>query len=150
MEVARVKEILEFRKPTEVPLMPDFMRGVINLRGHVVPVVDLAVRLGRQAIVPGRRTCIVIVEVPEADASHDLGVVVDAVKAVQEIRSDSIEPAPSFGTRVRTDFIRGLAKGGEGLLVILDLARVLSLAELAALVAAPAAPPDNRAPVREG
>jgi purine-binding chemotaxis protein CheW len=135
MEISSIKEIIEFRKPTDVPLMPPFMRGVINLRGRVVPVIDLSVRFGRAALEAARRTCIVIVVVGGGDA-HDLGVMVDAVSAVLEIAESDIEPAPSFGANLRADFIRALGKVDGRFVIILDVEKVLSLEELAALGAA--------------
>src|SRR5450759_3536018 len=103
--IASIKEIIEYRAPTEVPMMPGYMRGIINVRGRVVPVIDLAVRFGRPRVEATRRTCIVILEVEEQDEQHDIGVVVDAVSAVVEIADADVEPAPSFGAKVRSEFI---------------------------------------------
>jgi purine-binding chemotaxis protein CheW len=133
--IASIKEIIEYRKPTDVPMMPAFMRGVINLRGRVVPVIDLSVRFGREPIQAARRTCIVILEVHQDGAAHDIGVLVDAVSAVLEIADAQIEPAPSFGANLRAEFISGLGKIGEKFVIILDIEKVLSIEELSTLTA---------------
>src|SRR5262252_9516125 len=112
IEISTIKEIIEYRQPTEVPMMPQFMRGVINLRGRVVPVIDLSVRFGRASTAVARRTCIVIVELARENERHDLGVLVDAVSAVVEIADGHIEPAPSFGAKLRSDFITGMGRIG--------------------------------------
>ncbi|MBB3224249.1 chemotaxis protein CheW [Pseudoduganella umbonata] len=131
--IMAVKEIIEFSGITEVPMMPESIRGVINLRGAVVPVMDLAARFGRPLAVPGKRTCIVIVEL-EADGERQVtGVVVDAVSAVLDIALAEIEPAPSFGTRIRGDFIGGMAKVNGKFVILLNVAHVLALDGLSAL-----------------
>lgn len=129
--ILNVKEIIEYGAVTEIPMMPPFIRGVINLRGAVVPVIDLASRFGNKASQVARRTCIVIVELIENDQKHDLGVMVDAVSEVLEIAAADIEPPPSFGAKIRTDFISGMGKVGGKFVIILDVARVLSVEEIA-------------------
>jgi len=131
--ISSIKEIIEYRTPTEVPMMPRYMRGIINLRGRVLPVIDLAVRFGRSPLSETRRTCIVILEVQQADEQHDIGVMVDAVSAVVEIADVDVEPAPSFGANLRTDFISGMGKIGENFVILLDIGKVLSIEELASL-----------------
>jgi purine-binding chemotaxis protein CheW len=134
-----VKEIIEFAGITDVPMMPDSIRGVINLRGAVVPVMDLSARFGRPQSVPGKRTCIVIVEL-ESDGERQLtGVVVDAVSAVLDIPASDIEPAPSFGTRIRGDFIAGMGKVNGRFVILLDVDSVLALDGLPDLAADAAA-----------
>ena len=133
--IASIKEIIEHRKPTDVPMMPAFMRGVINLRGHVVPVLDLSVRFGRASIEAARRTCIVILEVNQEGESHEVGAMVDSVSAVMEIADADIEPAPGFGARLRADFIRGMGKVGERFVIVLDIDKVFSMEELTNLAA---------------
>ena len=133
--IASIKEIIEHRKPTDVPMMPAFMRGVINLRGRVVPVIDLSVRFGRAPIEVTRRTCIVILEMEQEGEQHGIGVLVDAVSAVLEIADADIEPPPSFGAKLRSDFITGMGKVGEKFVIVLDIDKVLSVEELAALAA---------------
>jgi purine-binding chemotaxis protein CheW len=129
----RVREIIEYGKVTTVPMMPPFMRGVINLRGAVVPVIDLNARFGRARTEISRRTCIVILEVHRGEDFHVLGIIVDAVSAVCQIDSSSIEPAPCFGTRIRMDFIDGMAKVNGGFVILLDLGQVLSVDEISML-----------------
>jgi len=130
MEIRFVKEILQYGGITEVPLMPPVVRGVINLRGAVVPVIDLAVRFGRSATSADRRTCIVILEVEEVGESTVMGIVVDHVSEVLEIADAEIEPAPSFGSALRADFMRGVGKIGGRFVILLDAERVLSVEEL--------------------
>ncbi len=124
--ILRIKEIIEFSGLTTVPMMPPCIRGVINLRGAVVPVLDLAARFGREPATATRKTCIVIVEVECDDTRQDIGVIVDAVDEVLEIPLAEIEPAPSFGAGMRSEFIRGMGKVGGRFVIILDTDRVLS------------------------
>jgi purine-binding chemotaxis protein CheW len=135
MAILGVKEIIEFGTLTPVPMMPECVRGVINLRGRVVPVIDLAVRFGREQTVPNRRTCVVIVEVGTHER-QDLGVIVDAVNQVIEIPANDIEPAPGFGSKVRAEFIAGMGKLNGDFVIILDMAKVLSPEDLAGLMPA--------------
>lgn len=129
----RVREIIEYGNITAVPMMPGFIRGVINLRGAVVPVIDLNARFGRTRTDASRRTCIVILEVHTDEDTHVLGIVVDAVSAVRHIDSANIEPSPSFGTRIRADFIDGMAKVNGNFVILLDLGKVLSIDEISML-----------------
>lgn len=133
MPILNVKEIIEYGSLTTVPMMPDFVRGVINLRGSVVPVVDLALRFGRKAGAITKRTCIVIVESEAEGEMQDVGVVVDSVSAVLEISRADVEQAPSFGAKIRSDFIRGIGKVAGKFVVILNADRVLSVNEMALL-----------------
>ncbi|WP_374324745.1 chemotaxis protein CheW [Azonexus sp.] len=135
--ILAIREIIEYGQLTEVPLVPRFIRGVINLRGAVVPVIDLSVRFGRSAGEITKRTCIVIIEIaetPDAQAQQ-MGIVVDAVSEVLEIAPADIEPPPAFGTRIRTDFISGMGKVGGRFVVLLDVERILSLDEVAVISA---------------
>ena len=131
--ILNVKEIIEYGQLTEIPMMPAFIRGVINLRGSVVPVIDLAARFGGRQTESSRRTCIVIIEIGTDEERHDIGVVVDAVSEVLEVSSADIEPAPSFGAKIRADFIDGMGKIGGKFVIILDIQRVLSVEEIASL-----------------
>ena len=131
--ILNVKEIIEYGQLTEIPMMPAFIRGVINLRGAVVPVIDLSARFGGQQTEASRRTCIIIIEIGTAEERHDIGVVVDAVSEVLEVSSADIEPAPSFGAKIRADFIDGMGKIGGKFVIILDIQKVLSVDEIAAL-----------------
>lgn len=136
LELSQTREIIEYSGITEVPLMPNFLRGVINLRGDVVPVIDLSVRLGRKPIQIQRRTCIIVVEIQNNEQNHVLGLLADAVSEVIEIEEDNIEGAPSFGAKIRADFIQGIAKQGDEFVVLLDANSALSIRELAHLVEA--------------
>ena len=137
LSILCTKEIIEYGTLTTVPMMPGFVRGVINLRGRVVPVLDLAVRFGQQASQPTRRTCIVIVEVGTGEEQQDIGIIVDAVNKVIEIPSEDIEPPPSFGTRLRNDFLQGLGKVEGDFVILLDSERVLAVDEIAQLTQSP-------------
>lgn len=131
--ILHIKEILEYGSLTTVPMMPTFIRGVINLRGAVVPVVDLSARFGRGTSEVTRRSCIVIIEVEVDDGVQDIGLLVDAVSAVLEIPASEIEPAPSFGAKIRADFISGMAKVDSKFVIVLNVNKVLSVDEMALL-----------------
>ncbi len=132
--ILNIKEIIEYGSLTEVPMMPGFIRGVINLRGSVVPVVDLSARFGRNKTEVSRRTCIVIIEVQGSDESkQDIGVMVDSVSEVLEIPRSEIEPPPAFGAKIRVDFIHGMGKVDGKFVIILNASKVLSVDELSML-----------------
>ncbi|SEO46185.1 purine-binding chemotaxis protein CheW [Duganella sp. CF517] len=130
--ILHIKEIIEYGSLATVPMMPTCVRGVINLRGAVVPVMDLSARFGRNPSAITKRSCIVIVEVAGAggDGKQVLGMLVDAVNAVVEIAAGDIEPAPSFGTRIRPDFIAGIGKFNGKFVILLAIDRVLSTEEV--------------------
>ncbi|MDP2680025.1 MAG: chemotaxis protein CheW [Rhodoferax sp.] len=132
LSILCIKEIIWYANLTEVPMMPACIRGVINLRGAVVPVMDLSNRFGKPSTPVVKSTCIVIVEVPTAvEGEHqNMGVVVDSVQAVLEIPTAEIEPAPSFGARIRSEFIEGIAKVGGKFVILLNVAKVLSMEEI--------------------
>ena len=131
--ILSIKEIIEYTQMTEVPLMPACIRGVINLRGAVVPVMDLQVRFGQPASAVTKRTCIVIVEISSPEGEQVMGVVVDAVNEVLDIDGSEIEPPPAFGTRIRTDFISGMGKVRGKFVILLNVNCVLDLDDLQAL-----------------
>jgi purine-binding chemotaxis protein CheW len=132
--ILNIKEIIEYGSLTEVPMMPGFIRGVINLRGSVVPVVDLSARFGRSRTEISRRTCIVIIEVENGDESkQDIGVMVDSVSEVLEIPRSEIEPPPAFGAKIRVDFMHGMGKIAGKFVIILNANKVLSVEELSML-----------------
>ncbi|MGC3961897.1 MAG: chemotaxis protein CheW [Rhodocyclaceae bacterium] len=133
--IAPIREIIEFPGLTQIPLTPAFLRGVINLRGAVVPVIDLAVRFGRSETSIARRTCIVIVEVALEDGVHAIGVIVDAVNEVLEVDPAKLEKRPGFGTGLRSDFVSCMLNLDDRFVVVLDMERVLSTEELEQLVA---------------
>lgn len=125
VNILAIKEIIEFGRLTEVPMMPQYLRGVINLRGRVVPVIDLQSRFGKPPADAGRRTCIIILE-SLAEDQQDMGVMVDAVNEVIEIPASDMEPPPSFGTGMNTDFIHSMAKANDRLLIVLEVERILA------------------------
>ena len=134
--ILAIKEIIEYDTLTVVPMMPDCIRGVINLRGAVVPVMDLSARFGRTATAVTKRTCIVIVEIETAGLRHDVGVIVDAVNEVLEIPAGDIEPPPAFGAKFRTDFIHGMGKLNGKFVILLDTEKVLTVDDMQLLAAA--------------
>ena len=136
IEILDIREIIEYGALTTVPMMPAFIRGVINLRGSVVPVIDLSVRFGRPPVEVTRRTCIVIIEIADAEQRQDIGIVVDSVSEVLEIPADRIEPPPAFGAKIRTDFMQGMGKVNERFVILLDVRNVLSVEEMSLLTSA--------------
>jgi purine-binding chemotaxis protein CheW len=131
--ILSIKEIIEYGQLTEVPRMPEFIRGVINLRGAVVPVIDLGARFGKPPANISRRTCVVIIEVQFEGEQHVVGVMVDAVNEVLDIPAEQVEPAPSFGANIRADFIQGMGKVEGKFVIILNVNHVLSLDEMSTL-----------------
>jgi purine-binding chemotaxis protein CheW len=128
--ILRVREILEYDTVTKVPTTPRSIRGVINLRGRVVPVVDLAVKLGLPESVVTKRTCIVVVEVDLEGERTVMGVLADAVSQVIDLPADAIEPPPHFGTRMRVDCILGMGRAGRKFVLLLDIDKALTSDEL--------------------
>lgn len=128
-----VKELIEVSNMTRVPMTPAFIRGVINLRGSVVPVVDLASRLGRGTSVLTKRSCIVLVEVAVGDERQTIGMLVDEVNEIVEIDQAHLQPSPSFGTDIRTDFIQAMGRVGQSFIILLAINHVLSVDELSRL-----------------
>jgi purine-binding chemotaxis protein CheW len=131
--ILAIREIIEYHELTLVPMMPAWIRGVINLRGAVVPVIDLAARFNRVPQGVTKRTCIVIAEVQNETDRQVVGVVVDAVSQVLAISDADIEPPPPFGARIRADFIEGLAKVEGKFVIVLNVNHVLSIDELSTL-----------------
>lgn len=130
VEILRVKEIIEFERVTRVPSMPAHVRGVINLRGSVLPVIDLAAKFGHGESVPSRTTCIVVVETQIDGEVLVAGVIADAVSEVIDLPAAQIEPPPPFGTNVRVDFLAGMGKLDGRLVLVLDLDRILTPVEV--------------------
>lgn len=131
IEVSKVREILDFTAVTCVPQMPAFMRGVINLRGSVVPVIDMRGKFGLSVIDDTVDTCIIIVEVRIDNESTVVGALVDSVREVLDIESDHIEPPPRMGSRMNSDFLHGMGKHGEHFIIILNMDMVFSSDEIA-------------------
>jgi purine-binding chemotaxis protein CheW len=130
VDVAKAREVLDFAAPTRVPQTPRFMLGVINLRGSVVPVVDLRLKFGLPEADRTRDTCIVVLEVEVDGERTVVGAVADSVQEVMELESERIEPPPRIGTRLKTEFIRGMGNHGDRLLILLDIDRIFSSEEL--------------------
>ncbi|KAB2970101.1 chemotaxis protein CheW [Zoogloea sp.] len=145
VETLSVKEIIEYGQVTCIPMMPASIRGVINLRGSVVPVIDLKARFGGRPTEATRRTCIVIIELDD-DEHQVVGIVVDTVSEVLEIPAADIEAPPAFGARIRADFIRGMGKIEGRFVILLDVHAVLSTDELSLLSEMAQAVPSQLAP----
>ncbi|TGL37516.1 chemotaxis protein CheW [Leptospira perdikensis] len=128
-----IKEIIEFESVTHVPMMPDYIPGVINLRGNVVPVIDLNTRFYKKKTGTTRKTCIIITEIKLETETIDVGLLVDAVNEVVDITPESIEEPPSFGSKIRLDFIQGLGKLDNKFVIILKVNQILELSELQAI-----------------
>lgn len=131
--ILHIKEIIEYGQLTKVPLMPEFIRGVINLRGAVVPVIDLSSRFWNKPSQINPRSCIVILEMQHQDIAMVVGVIVDAVIAVLEISNDNIEPAPAFGTGISAECIAGMGKLDDAFIIMLNVNKVLSVDDVTQL-----------------
>jgi purine-binding chemotaxis protein CheW len=127
--ILQVKEILQYETVTRIPSVPPSIRGVINLRGAVVPVVDLALKFGLEGTPVTKRTCVLLVEASVQGEVTVIGVMADAVREVLELGPADIEPPPAFGTQVRVDYLVGMGKAGKGFVLLLDIDRVLSAGE---------------------
>jgi purine-binding chemotaxis protein CheW len=136
LDIRSVREIIQHGRMTPVPLMPAFVRGVINLRGAVVPVIDLHARFGRPLAAIGKKTCIVIFDCLRNGERVELGLLVDAVSEVIDIAAADIEPPPNFGAAVRRDFIHGMGKIGSRFVIILDPDKAFDVEEMSQLCAA--------------
>ena len=130
LDIAKVREVLDYTTVTKVPRTPEFMRGVINLRGSVVPVVDMRLKFGMTKTDKTVNTCIIIVEITLVGETVVLGALADAVHEVIELEPEQIEPAPKIGTRLKTDFIRGMGRRNDAFIIILDIDKVFSSDEL--------------------
>ena len=124
--ILKVKEIIGMMTITMVPQTPSFVKGVINLRGKVIPVVDLRLKFGMPAMDYTERTCIIVVEIGKNSGRLLIGIVVDSVSEVLNIKAGDIEDTPNFGSRLQTDYILGMAKTGGGIKILLDIDRVLA------------------------
>lgn len=130
LDIRKVREVLDFTVVTNIPRMPEFMRGVINLRGSVVPVVDLRLKFGMPPTARTVDTCIVITEITADGERMVLGCLADSVQEVLDLEPEQIAPPPGIGTKVRADFIQGMGKQGERFILILDIDRIFSAIEL--------------------
>jgi len=130
LEILDIKEIIEYGEVTDVPMTPAFILGVINLRGAVVPVIDLGERFSGNALEVTKRTSIIILEIKNDDLKVEIGITVDFVNEVLDIHPNEIEPAPKLGEQIQTNFISGMAKTNDKLLILLDIGNILSIDEL--------------------
>ena len=137
LDIGKVREVLDFTTVTKVPRTPDFMRGVINLRGSVVPVVDLRLKFGMSATEKTVNTCVIITEVTVDNDTTVLGCLADSVQEVIDLLPSEISPAPKIGTKLRTEFIRGMGKRDDRFIIILDIDKIFSVDELALVQGGP-------------
>lgn len=133
LDIGKVREVLDFTQVTKVPRTPEFMRGVINLRGSVVPVVDMRLKFGMPLTEKTVNTCVIITEVGVDGEAVVLGAMADSVQEVLDLEPGEIEPPPRIGTKLNTDFIRGMGKRDDRFIMILDIDRVFSAGELVAV-----------------
>jgi purine-binding chemotaxis protein CheW len=131
LDISKVREVLDFTTITKVPRTPEFMRGVINLRGSVMPVVDIKLKFGMPMTERTVNTCIIIAEVTVDGETAILGALADSVQEVIDLDPDHIESAPKIGTRLKTEFIKGMGKQGEHFIILLDIDKLFSTEELA-------------------
>ncbi len=145
LDITKVREVLDFTTVTKVPRTPEFMRGVINLRGSVVPVVDLRLKFGMTKTESGVNTCIIITEVTVDNDTTILGALADSVQEVLDLEPGSIAPAPRIGTKLKTEFIKGMGKRDDRFIIILDIDKVFSSDELAMVTQEETAAEDTKA-----
>ncbi len=133
VDILGIKEIIDYGSITKVPMVSDCIAGVINLRGSVVPVINLASRFSQASANKTKKSSVIIIEITHESQKMEIGIVVDVVNEVIDVFTDEIEPSPSFGTKIRSDFISGMAKVKDNLLVMLNIEKVLSVNELSLL-----------------
>ncbi len=133
LEILKVQEIIKMMEITQVPRTPAFVRGVINLRGKVIPVVELRLKFGMESVATTDKTCVIVVQVKRSASTVTMGIIVDEVSEVLDVLADQIEPPPEFGASVDTDFILGMGKVAKKVVMLLDVDKVLSSAEVATL-----------------
>jgi len=133
LEILKVQEIIQMQAVTKVPRTPDYMRGVINLRGKVIPVVDLRKKFNMDSSKDTDKTCIIVVQVVNGNNKVVMGTIIDEVKEVLDIKAENIEETPSFGASINTDFILGIGKVGATVKMLLDIDKVLSMSEIASI-----------------
>lgn len=130
VDVAKVREVLEYTEITKIPKMPEYMRGVINLRGTVVPVMDLRLKFGMSRTENKLNTCVIVLEINLENENLILGALADSVQEVFDLEPNQIDPAPKFGTRFKTEFLKGLGKRDEKFIMLLDIDKVFTTDEL--------------------
>ena len=130
LAILKVQEIIQMQAVTKVPRTPENVRGVINLRGKVIPVIDLRRKFGFEATQDTEKTCIIVVQISQGDGIVVMGIIIDEVKEVLDIRAENIEETPSFGASINTEFIMGMGKIGANVKILLDIDKVMSAQEL--------------------
>jgi len=130
LEILKVQEIIQMQAVTRVPRTPDYVRGAINLRGKVIPVIDLRKKFSLDMTKDTEKTCIIVVQIAQNDAKVTMGIIIDEVKEVLDIRAENIEETPSFGSSINTEFILGMGKIGQSVKILLDIDKVMSVNEL--------------------
>ncbi|MEO5345228.1 MAG: chemotaxis protein CheW [Magnetococcus sp. YQC-9] len=133
VDIAKIREVLEYSSVTKVPRTPNFMCGVINLRGSVVPVVDMRLKFNMGQSKKSVNTCIIILEIAQDDGVVVMGALVDSVREVMELEPDQVEPPPKIGMRLRTEFLKGMGKQDGRFIMILDIDKIFSVEELSAV-----------------
>ena len=133
LEIIKVREIIGYMSITPIPRTPPHVKGVINLRGRVIPVIDLRMKFGIEEGAVTDHSCIIVVEIEQRDKNYHIGIIVDHVSEVLDIQEDAIEPAPQFGSNVNTEFILGIGKIGKSVKILLDINMVLSEDDLNSL-----------------
>jgi purine-binding chemotaxis protein CheW len=133
LEILKVQEIIQMQAVTKVPRTPDYVRGVINLRGKVIPVVDLRKKFTLDATKDTEKTCIIVVQIAHADSKVTMGIIIDEVKEVLDIKGENIEETPSFGSSIDTEFILGMGKIGSSVKILLDIDKVMSIQDINAV-----------------
>lgn len=133
LEILKVQEIIQMQSVTRVPRTPDYVRGVINLRGKVIPVIDLRKKFNLDTCIDTEKTCIIVVQIDNSDKLVVMGIIIDEVKEVLDIKAGDIENTPSFGANISTDFILGMGKVNGNVKILLDIDKVLSIQELSTI-----------------
>ena len=135
LEILKVQEIIQMQEVTRVPKTPEFVRGVINLRGRVIPVIELSKKFGMESTEDTSKTCIIVVQIAQNNKKMTLGIIIDEVSEVLDIEAENIQETPSFGGNVNTDFILGIGKIGDNVKMLLDIDKVMTTSELVTLKA---------------
>ena len=133
LEILKVQEIIQMQAVTRIPRTPDYVRGVINLRGKVIPVIELRKKFGFESVKDTEKTCIIVVQIQHTDTSIVMGIIIDEVKEVLNIKAENIEETPTFDANINTEFILGIGKIGNSVKMLLDIDKVLSMAEIASI-----------------
>jgi purine-binding chemotaxis protein CheW len=149
LDISKVREVLDYKKVTKVPKTPEFMIGVINLRGGAVPLVDMRLKLGMEQIQQTINTCVIIVEAALDGEPVVIGALADSVREVFDMDAEDIEPAPAIGTHLKTEFLKGMDKRQSGIVLLLDIDRVFSPGEIATVCAGEAEAVSNNVPPDE-